>query len=148
MAGDAVPVCGEDSGTGAELFEIASGLRTLLLHVLEASTGDRRPAGSCLHACILVRSVVGKFTLCRPVIRGGDGEGDGGYRDDAGRMWGHYWIEAADSVGRTWVIDITADQFGGPPVVVAPLPTLRERYLCGDQPLVDSHIVQLGIPGA
>lgn len=40
----------------------------------------------------------------------------GGYRDSNGEWSGHYWI--ADG-GFEFVVDVTADQFGGEPVVVA-----------------------------
>lgn len=52
----------------------------------------------------------------------------GGYRDSNGDWSGHYWISDG---GFELIIDVTADQFGGDPVVVAedvPDGAYRENY--------------------
>ena len=65
-----------------------------------------------------------------PQIRGsGDGpERDGGMKDTSGIWAGHYW--AFDPESRV-IADVTADQFGWPPVIVAAVadPRYNGNYL-------------------
>lgn len=89
-------------------------------------------AGTCLYGSILLQQALDKFAGCETVVRGGDGMGDGGARDMAGAWHGHYWVEGLDESGQPFLADITADQFGWPPIVVLPLVDARERYQPGD----------------
>lgn len=119
-------------------------LRNLFGHLLISSLGHGATAGSCLYAAFLVRESLANF---RPqyttVVRGGDGNGDGGCVGADGIVRGHYWVEVTLPDGTKWVADITGDQFGLPPVQWLPLPAWADRYLCGDQDVVDGHITTL-----
>lgn len=117
------------------LAGIARAARAGLEFALQSS-GFTGVAGACMHGSILCREMLGRWWHGGAVIRGGDGEGDGGYFDAHGRGHGHYWVEASSANGR-WVIDVTADQFGGPPVVIMSLAAARARYQPGVQSLVD-----------
>ena len=121
------------------LHEITTQARSIHERLLDSSLGHRQTQGSCLHACILLSSMLERFGNCKAVtIRGGDGQGDGGYVDAAGVWHGHYWIEADDGSGAL-VMDITADQFGGPAVVVLRKDEAR-NYVPGSQVVVDEHV--------
>jgi hypothetical protein len=90
---------------------------------------------------VLLRAVLEKFTGCQVHVRGGDGCQDGGYVGPDGAH-GHYWVEVDSQTDGRWVVDITADQFGGPPVLV-----LRSAeapgYVAGDQNVVDEQVDML-----
>jgi hypothetical protein len=45
-----------------------------------------------------------------------------------------------DVCGTPYVVDITADQFGLSPVIIADYPNLPARYESGNQETVDSHV--------
>lgn len=100
-------------------------------------------AGSCLYAAILLQMMIRLYCGrdCA-VIRGGDGRRDGGYIDAAGSAHGHYWVEATDDSGARYVLDVTADQFGGPTMVLMPLTTASDTYLPGDQHTIDAHVAE------
>lgn len=98
--------------------------------------------GTCLHASLLVRDMLRLCAPARadPVIRGGDGREDGGYRDADGVLRGHYWVEASSTIGARYVLDITADQFGGPATVAMSVANAHGIYVPGDQAVVDQHV--------
>lgn len=99
--------------------------------------------GLCALASILVSTGVRKFAKLPAKIRGGSGA-DEGFRDVAGQWHGHYWVEAGDPTDpHRLVIDITADQFGSAPLLVAPFSEVGSNYRAGDQALVDSHIARI-----
>ncbi|MGH8463068.1 MAG: hypothetical protein ACRER5_02910 [Pseudomonas sp.] len=106
-----------------------------------AAAGIKGVAGTCLYATIVLQMMV-DLHAGRPcaVIRGGDGEAGGGYVDATGRIHGHYWVEATEATGRRYVLDVTADQFGGPQQVHLALPLAARQYIPGDQALVDLHV--------
>jgi len=116
-------------------------LRNLFGHLLTSSLGHEATAGSCLYAAFLVRESLVHF---RPqyavILRGGDGEGDGGCVGADGVVRGHYWVEVTLLDGTTWVADITGDQFGLPPVQWLSIPAGSSRYRCGDQDVVEAHV--------
>lgn len=116
--------------------------RKTLCSILAASKIDGT-VGSCLYAAIILRMTV-KLYCDRncAVIRGGDGEGDGGYIDDAGVTHGHYWVEAIADDGERFVLDVTADQFGGPAVVEIPSAKAMNTYRPGRQATVDQHVAE------
>jgi len=121
-----------------------SNVRKMHLRMLEAADISGGTAGTCLYACFLLSTLLSKFERedCA-VIRGGDGEGDGGYLDQSGNWRGHYWVEASSPDGLVHILDVTADQFGGPEVVCLPATHPEAaRYQCGDQVVVDEHVAQ------
>lgn len=133
--------------TQGELYTFAQDCRKLFLAVLAESIGHGAVAGSCLYAAVLVAFTAHRFLPLRTVVRGGDGEGDGGYKAPGGALKGHYWVEAWTPHGaERWVVDITADQFGGEACVVIPLEQSREQYIPGDQATVNQHLVSEGYP--
>ncbi|WP_137917156.1 hypothetical protein [Hydrogenophaga sp. 2FB] len=127
-----------------ELQEIAAMIRRIYLSVLKDAIGRAETNGACFYACVLLHQAIEKFSSMAATIRGGDGLSDGGYFDPWGRGFGHYWVEARLDSGSAWVIDITADQFGGPDVLVAPLAGSQITYRPGDQSKVDEHISEHG----
>jgi len=122
-----------------------SGARDIHIALLNASNITGGTAGTCLYACVLLEKMLNQFERegCA-VICGGDGEGDGGYLDDAGNWHGHFWIEATDDEGQRYVLDVTADQFGGPEVVCARLDQPESaRYRKGNQTIADEQVLYL-----
>jgi len=122
-----------------------SDTRRMLMVLLEASNITDGTKGTCLYACILLEKTLNQFERegCA-MIRGGDGEGDGGYRDDAGDWHGHFWVEATDSDGQGYILDVTADQFGGSETVCLRLDEpSAARYRNGDQTIVDEQVSYL-----
>lgn len=123
-----------------QMTEIAIHTRSILESMLSGARGTSETRGSCMYAAYLLASMLNQFKGCdHALVRGGDGEGDGGYfsADQVGH--GHYWVEA--TVGPdTYVIDITADQFGGPAIMIATLAESRQRYRAGEQATIDDHV--------
>lgn len=129
-------------GTEACLFEHARLTRHLFERLLQESIGSRATKGACAYACIMLKTSIEQFLGLKAQIQGGGPPDDGGYLDSTGVMRGHYWVVVAEASGSAWVVDITADQFGGPEVLV--LPTDRAgRYRAGDQSVVDAGIAEL-----
>lgn len=138
----------------ADLTSVATFMRGVLVTVLDLSLQQREVGGACLHGSILLQSTIERFLPVTATIRGGAGDGEGGYVDDQGVERGHYWIEARvmdeSSAGRDigsqgdtrFIVDITADQFGGAPVTVMPFAASTHRYRPGDQALVDEHVAE------
>lgn len=128
-----------------DLHAHATTIRGFFLRILEDSIGRPDTLDTCAYACILLAESLDKFFPVATTIRGGDGLQDGGYWDgqDVGR--GHYWIEVASKVDprQRWVIDITADQFGGEAVVMLEVKESAARYRPGSQHLVDEGIAEV-----
>lgn len=101
-------------------------------------------AGTCFYGAILVRETLNKFSAWECVVRGGAGESGEGFRDSAGQWHGHYWVEAVDPEGGAWVLDITSDQFDGPPVYMESLDA-ASCYRAGDQAEIEEHLREFGI---
>lgn len=120
-------------------------MRGVFEHLLAQSIGVKATAGSCFYASLLLLNTIQKFCDASAQMRGGDGVLDGGIMDESGQGHGHYWVETRDSNGRVWVVDITADQFGGPAVLVEPLQNIAHRYRPGDQGTIDEHVQNFGI---
>jgi hypothetical protein len=97
--------------------------------------GNPISKGACLHACLVVSMLLLRFTCVIPTVRGGSA--GSGALDTTGQWCGHYWVEAQMGSGSTFVVDVTADQFGYEPVVVLPLSQSNERYRKGAQWEVD-----------
>ena len=123
-----------------KLEEIAETARKCHTSALSAS-GIHETRGSCLYACIIIVKLLAKFIDCSPIIRGGNGEGDGGYLGQNNRMYGHYWVEVK-YLDVDYIIDITADQFGDQDFIITELNSKKARfYIKGDQEIVDSHVL-------
>lgn len=124
-----------------DLARMAIHTRELFEGLLGNALGHQQTLGTCLYASVLCTVIINKFTDATAVVRGGDGEADGGlFIDWVGH--GHYWVEA--QIGdEVFVVDITADQFGLPKVIVSPLDDLPARYIPGDQPGVDEAATEL-----
>ncbi|MEG1347692.1 MAG: hypothetical protein RSD49_06520 [Hafnia sp.] len=124
-----------------ELKAIATHTRMTLEAMLTQSLGHHETTGACLYASFLCHALISKFTSASAIIRGGDGLQDGGvFVGDRG--YGHYWVEATHE-DATYVIDISADQFGLEQVIVAPIGALPARYIPGNQRVIDGHVRDL-----
>lgn len=100
-------------------------------------------SGSCMYACVFLAAFISKFVPgCTTIIRGGDGVADGYYLNQSGEKCGHYWVEASIPEG-TFVVDITADQFGESSFKVIQIDEADAHYVRGDQDLVNSHIDEI-----
>lgn len=124
-----------------EIVNIALSTRESFSTVLEQSLGHQRTMGACLYAAVLCSKLICRFTSAEAIVRGGDGSGDGGlFIQNTG--YGHYWVEAR--IGQlVLVVDITADQFGLPAVIVAPTSETPAQYIVGDQGTVNQHVGDL-----
>jgi hypothetical protein len=124
-----------------ELASLAESSREIFESILAESLGHQRTLGTCLYAAVLCAEVINRFTNFQATVRGGDGELDGGlFIYLIGH--GHYWVEATAGE-QAFVIDVTADQFGLPKVIVAPFADLPARYIPGDQEAVDGHAAEV-----
>lgn len=87
-----------------------------------------------LSACILLQTALQTILEAAPIIRGGDGDGDGGYLDHNSQMLCHYWVEIA-YLNKQFVLDIAADRWGNERVKVLDKSsdTLARRYVPGAQ---------------
>lgn len=122
----------------AEVTRLVAEAREMFVRLLERSLRHSNTKGTCLYAVILCSTLINKFTEHTARIRGGDGLNDGGlFIDNVGH--GHYWVEM-DVCGTPYIVDITADQFGLSPVIIADYSSLPARYEPGTQEIVDSHV--------
>lgn len=125
----------------ADVRDLTQKNRDLFVTLLSQSIKTEDTVGSCLYAAFMCSTVLGKFTQAEIAIRGGDGEGDGGlFVDGVGH--GHYWLEA-DVQGDKYIVDITADQFGLPAVIVERIEVMVQIYVPGDQAVVNEHVLDL-----
>jgi hypothetical protein len=128
------------SGSGFEIVEEqATFLRRSLEHILQDARGTSETRGSCLHASILLSTMLTKFAGATCRVRGGGPPMDGGVLDPAGALRGHYWVEGLTCSGQFFVVDITADQFGYEDVVLLAKDEAQLRYFPGEQKLIDEH---------
>jgi hypothetical protein len=117
-------------------------MRAVYADALQMHLGKTQTAGSCLYAAILMRTAIVQWLKrYTAVIRGGDGAGDGGVFAE-GKGHGHYWVEVGVD-DTPWIVDISGDQFGFPPVNLRPASELRDCYVAGDQAVVDDHVAGL-----
>ena len=110
--------------------------------LLRASELDST-AGTCLYAAFILRMSLEKFGGCHAIVRGGDGLRDGGALDSTGAWRGHYWVEGTTPDGDAFVADVTADQFGHPPVYFERTDAARARYAPGDDETVAEAVREL-----
>ena len=126
------------------LWNLLHDTRQLHERLVRMSLGHVKTAGTCAFGAYLVDSAIKRWLpSMRCCVRGGDGAADGGFFDASGRGHGHYWVEVEDGT-ETWVADITADQFGGEPVVLLQLERSRATYRPGDADLVAEHMAVFG----
>lgn len=148
-------VSGSEAKPSPQLMEIVEHGRAIHEQLLETSLGTPHTEGSCWYGSYLLSKMLGQFLPgCSAAIRGGDGCGDGGYRDAQGDWHGHYWVEVTTPDG-CFVVDVTADQFGAAPIVVLPIEKAAAQYCPGDQAVVDAQVEeavaelrQAGLSGA
>ena len=120
-----------------EITELLNHARELFTRMLNDSISTDQTTGSCFYACYLSKLLIDKFSPFEAIYRGGDGHGDGGYKDSKGNIHGHYWLEVVSKRYR-YIVDITADQFGDLPVVVLPIDS-ASQYISGNQQIIDEH---------
>lgn len=119
------------------LWELAQSARAVHERSLEAALGGRDTSGSCLFASVLLASTINRFSSWHARIRGGS------FLAGAERH-GHYWVQAGLH-GAEFVLDISADQFGAPAVLVLPL-AVADGYLPETDDVIAEHIRQAGLP--
>lgn len=129
-----------DAAKLGQVQDIAEMTRQMFVSILKDS-GYQRTAGSCLHASYLCWSLISKFADLTCRIVGGGGEGFGGIIVD-GKAHGHYWVEVMIDE-QCYIVDITADQFGLPEVIVAPAAEAPATYQPDDQLAVNAHVAEL-----
>lgn len=129
---------------GESIPQLLEQMRDIFLTMLDRSLGITRTAGTCLYAAFLLSESLVHFAPgCRTQVRGGAGGMDGGCRDKDGLLHGHYWVEVQLPDGQVGIADITGDQFGYPPVVWLLGAGRHDRYVMGDQAMVDDHLADL-----
>lgn len=127
-----------------QTLELLQTTRQMFEQILEQSVGQRTTEGSCLYASVLLRETLNKWSPFDAIVRGGGPlEREAcGFHD--GRQWqGHYWVELQRDGVPVAVADITADQFGGPPVQVLPWEYAVLRYRAGAQADVDEAAAEV-----
>lgn len=146
--------------THASILEIATDTRGVFERVLQSSLNTTEVQGACLYASVLLVVSLRQFAKVQAAVRGGSPDEGCGARDTGGQLRGHYWVEAwveawveSDTptpCGRSearWVVDITGDQFGHPPVQVIGLSDAK-HHAAGDQDRVNRHLLDEGFPQA
>ena len=93
--------------------------------------------GACLHAAVLMATMIEKFGMARARVRGGSSLDGFGAVGAKGELHGHYWLEVALAGGEICTLDVTADQFGFEEVVILDSASATRRYLPGPQEEVD-----------
>ncbi|WP_319825504.1 transglutaminase domain-containing protein [Thalassovita sp.] len=91
-------------------------------HRHEGSPRLQAPSqGTCGRSSLFLREVLRAEGLMAEFVAGSPSEGQEGYW--LGGAWhGHAWVEVEG-----WIVDVTADQFGAPPVIVSPVGISRYR---------------------
>lgn len=120
---------------------IATSIRYFFLEMLNTTLGSQSTKDTCIYATHLLKNAFDQFSDYQTIVRGGDGLSDGGYRDENGELHGHYWLELTTPTS-TYIVDITADQFGALPIVVLPI-EMNNTYFDGNQQLVEEHMQSL-----
>lgn len=119
------------------LWELASSARHVHLLLLQDAIGRTETQGSCLYASAHLASLVNRFSAWHAKVRGGT------WRSTDGRQHGHYWVQAQLREAQ-FLLDITADQFGQPEVLVLPLPVAHawqpDDSICVDEHLADEQL--------
>lgn len=124
--------------TSNKLLDVLTVIRQSLECAIAAAKQSTGAEGTCALATVLLRSALPKFTGMPVEVRGGAGERGEGLLCLDGEWRGHFWLEVLTPDG-PYVVDITADQFGFPPIVCIPL-AQAVRYRAGDQAEVEEQI--------
>ena len=119
------------------LWELASASRRIHVALLEQCLGHARTTGSCLHASAHLAAAVNRFSAWHAQVKGGH------WLDAAGTSHGHYWVQA-DLHSARFVLDITADQFGLPAVLVLPAAS-AQAWQADEGVCVALHLAQEGL---
>lgn len=119
------------------LWSIAQGSRKIHEAALRASDLDTTE-GSCLFASVALASAINRFSAWTAEVAGG------WWVSDDGQPLGHYWVRASLHEA-SFVVDVTADQFGQAEVLLLPAAT-AERYLADDPATVQEHVRMSGLP--
>lgn len=115
-------------------------MRAVFERLLHASIRTTDTEGACLHASVLLAECLTRFAGVRARICGGGPPEDGGALDTDGAWRGHYWVEGVRADGSSFVVDIAADQFGWPKVVLLQGGEAAARYRAGDAQTVDTQV--------
>jgi hypothetical protein len=124
-----------------DLIEIVKHTREIFEMMILEGLDTQDMHGTCGIATLFLKYLLEKFTDYRCVARGGDGLLDGGYIDHQGQSHGHYWLEVETPLNR-FVVDITANQFGGECIVILPV-DMAHQYVLGCQEIVDLHMHEI-----
>lgn len=122
--------------------ELSTELRGIFERILADAIGTNQTAGACLHAAILLSTILTKFANAPSHVCGGGPPLDGGLRDKEGVLRGHYWVEGRCPTGEPFVADITADQFGYAKVVVLDSAVAAELYYPGNPEIIAEHVAE------
>lgn len=122
--------------------ELSTDTRDMFARMLEDSIGTSQTSGACLHAAILLSTLLTKFARAPSHVCGGGPPMDGGLKGPDGVLRGHYWVEGHCATGEHFVADITADQFGYAPVVVLDGAAAADLYFRGNQALIAEHVAE------
>ena len=128
-------------------------MRKVFLHALKHSLKHTSTQGACFYARLLLQPAIENFTSFTATIRGGSPDESAGYQTADGVLHGHYWVQAdprallqgESSETQAWVVDITADQLGAPPVLVMPPGEAACCYFPGNQSEVERHVREFGL---
>lgn len=123
-----------------DIHAIANDMRKCFAQCIE-NAGLKSTEGSCLYGAVLLQKIIIQFTPYQAIVKGGNGDNEG-FCDAKGIWHGHYWVEVKSKSSQSYIVDITADQFGAPPVTVLPLELTQNQYIPGNQHLVNEAYVQ------
>lgn len=120
-------VASDAAAAHGPLLSLITHTRGVMLHAVKQSIGRQDVTDTCGFACALLASLLQRFCGVAPRFCGGGPQYGTGLLMPTGQRAGHYWLEVVLD-GRVWVVDITADQFGWPPIVFCPKDTLADIY--------------------
>lgn len=116
------------------LWELACSARRIHLMLLDRAIGLAETRGSCLYASALLASMVNRFSAWEARVCGGSWCAADGQRQ------GHYWVQARLNEAQ-FVLDISADQFGAPEVLVVPI-LAAQNWQPDDSVCIDEHLAE------
>ena len=120
------------------LWEIANGSRRIHETMLNNALGSAETAGSCLFASVHLAMAVNKFSGWHARVKGGH------FNAPDGRVHGHYWVQAWLNEA-SFILDITADQFGAATVQLLP-ESVAQNYVADDDATIDRHLRLADLP--
>lgn len=131
-----------------QLHNLATETRDILDRVIEASgyygsTAGTRIGGTCLYACLLLRTALKKFAACSATIHGGGETSGTGLVCPDGTLCGHYWIQGTAPSGAAFLCDITADQFGYERIVLLDNTVSWAHYRPDAPAVIATHVADV-----